>query len=268
MFIFNLLALRVDKIGFIEIRISGSKGNLDLTPDNYDIREVISVLENGERLLFPHEKKERPVISYKIEEGSVKHILKTSIQYIIGFNAILGQITENKSIDFLDLPTARAIEEFQNIAMKKDYSFFIKTSIPSSNEIIVNKTTRYFRSEAIWAQAEFYFYGKIINAGGKDKANIHLLVEEHGIMRIETPVDFLEKYEENMLYRNFGIRASGLQHSETGEIDKSNLKFLELIEYEPKYDEVYLKSLRSKAGTWLKKIDSTNWLREIRGSYE
>ena len=63
----------MDKIGYIEIKISGSKGNLNLTPDNYDIREIISILENAENLLFPTDKRERPTISYKIEEGSVKH---------------------------------------------------------------------------------------------------------------------------------------------------------------------------------------------------
>ena len=80
------------KTAYIEIRISGTKANLNLTPDNYDIREIIAILENTEDLLFPHEKRDRPTISYKIEEGSVRHILKTSIQYIIGFNAVIGQI--------------------------------------------------------------------------------------------------------------------------------------------------------------------------------
>ena len=92
----------MDKIGYIEIKITGSKGNLALTPENYDIREIISVLENAENLLFPTDKKDRPTISYKIEEGSVKHIFKTSIQYIIGFNAIVGQINQLQNIDFLD----------------------------------------------------------------------------------------------------------------------------------------------------------------------
>ena len=70
----------MDKVGFIEINIKGSKGNLDLSPDNYDIREIISILENAEQLLYPGDKRDRPTISYKIEEGSVRHILKTSIQ--------------------------------------------------------------------------------------------------------------------------------------------------------------------------------------------
>lgn len=39
----------------------------------------------------------------------------------------------------------------------------------------------------------------------------------------------------------------GKQHSATGEIDTTTLKFVELVDYHPKYDDVYLKSLREKA---------------------
>ena len=78
----------MDKIGQIEIRVSSNVGNMELTPDNYDIREIISILENAENLLYPTNKKDRPTISYSIENGSVRHIFKTSIQYIIGFNLL------------------------------------------------------------------------------------------------------------------------------------------------------------------------------------
>jgi hypothetical protein len=256
----------VEKIGYIEIRITGSKGNLDLTPDNYDIREIISILENAENLLYPGEKRDRPNISYKIEEGSVKHILKTSIQYIIGFNAVIGQIVQDKSIDFLDLGTAKAFENMQDIAAKRNYIFNIKTSLDNTNEIKLDNTTRFYRTEAIWADAEFYFYGKVTNAGGKDKANIHIYTEELGTVRIITPISFLEQYDENLLYRSFGIRATGKQHSETGEIDSSTLKLIELVDYQPKYDEQYLKTLRDRAKkSWLGSINTDNWLKEIRG---
>lgn len=162
-----------------------------------------------------------------------------------------------------------AFENIQNIATKKNYVFSIKTSLDQTNEIKLDKTTRFYKTEAIWADAEFYFYGKVTNAGGKDKANIHLSTEEFGIVTIETPKAFLEDYEENLLYKSFGIRATGKQHSETGEIDKSTLKFVELIDYQPKYDEQYLKSLRDKAKkNWLGTINPDSWLNEIRGGYE
>lgn len=108
----------MENIGFIAISITGSKGNLELSPDNYDIREVMAILENAENLLHPGDKKDRPTISYKIEAGSVKHIFKTSIQYIIGFNAIIGQVNQVQNIDFLDISTAKAFENIQGIAVK------------------------------------------------------------------------------------------------------------------------------------------------------
>ena len=242
---------------------------MDLTPENYDIREVISLLENAENLLYPVDKKDRPTISHKIEEGSVRHIFKTSIQSIIGFNALIGQISLSQNIDFLELGTAKAFENIQEIASKRNYTFSIKTSIEKSNELRIDKTTRYYRTEAIWADAEFYFYGKVTNAGGKDKANIHLSTEELGTIRIQTPRSFLEKYDDNLLYRTFGIRAIGKQHSETGEIDTNSIKFIELVDYQPKYDEEYLKTLREKAKkSWLGSINPDAWLKEIRGGYD
>ena len=259
----------MEKIGFIEIRITGSKGNLDLSPDNYDIREIIFILENAENLLYPGDKRDRPTISYQIEEGSLKHIIKTSIQHIIGFNAIIGQVSQVQNIDFLDLGTAKAFENIQENAIKRNYVFSIKTSLANTYEVRIDKTTKYYRTEAIWADAEFYFYGKVTNAGGKDKANIHVYTEEFGTLRIQTPISFLEKYDQNLLYKAFGIRATGKQHSETGEIDTSTLKFIELVDYQPTYDEQYLKSLRDKAKrSWLSNSDPDKWLKEIRGGYD
>lgn len=259
----------MEKIGYIEVRINGSKGNLDLTPDNYDIREIRDMLEQVEGLLMPSDKKDRPIISYQLEAGSVRHIFKTSIQYIIGFNAILGQIAVGKSIDFLDLPTAKAFESFQEIAIRKQYSFEINTSIEHSNKLHIDRTTKFSRTVSIWANAEFYFYGKVISMGGKDKSNIHLATGDQGIVIIQTNKDYLEQLENNLLYKTYGIRVVGKQHTETGEIDKSTLKFVELLDYQPRYDENYLKELRNRArNNWSDGFDADDWLKEIRGGYD
>lgn len=87
----------MEKIGHIEIHVSGKRGALDLKPDTLDVRELMSVLEHAEDLLFPKDRKDRPLISYQLESGSVRHLLKTSIQAIIGFNAILGEVETRKN---------------------------------------------------------------------------------------------------------------------------------------------------------------------------
>jgi hypothetical protein len=255
----------METIGNIEIRIVGSRGNLELKPETYDIKEIAVILEQVEQLLFPDEKKSRPLISYNIQEGSVRHIFRTGLQVIIGFNAIIGQINTTNNIDFLELNTQKAIEKIQEIAVHKDYAFEISTSLEQSNRLKIDSSTKFEKTEYLWAVAEFYFYGKISNAGGKNKANIHLSTEEFGSVIIATPIDFLADAEENILYKTFGIRAKGRQNIKTGEIDRSGLVFVELVEYNKKYDEDYLQSLRSKAKNWLSDISPDDWLHEIRG---
>lgn len=255
----------MEKTGYIEIVVSGANGKLKLTPDTFDIKELTGIIEQAEKLLFPGERRERPLITYRMEEGSVKNIFKTSLQAVIGFSAVIGQIETTHNIDFLELNTAEAIETFQETAIKKDYSFTVRTSIQDSPALKIDKSTFYYRTSENWIDAEFYLFGKITNAGGKDKANIHLVTEELGTLYIQTPQEFLAEAEENILYKNYVIRAKGKQNSETGEIDKQSLSFIELIDYNSAYDEQYLKKLRSKAMTWLNKIDPDDWLKDIRG---
>ena len=92
-----------------------------------------------------------------------------------------------------------------------------------------------------------------------------MVTEEVGTLYIQTPQEILANLEENILYKNYVIRAKGKQNSETGEIEKQSLSFIELIDYNTKYDQQYLKKLRSKAMTWLSKIEPDDWLKDIRG---
>ena len=258
----------VDKIGDIEIRVVGKSGNQDLKPENYDIKYIASLLQNIEDLLYPSNKKDRPLISYDIKEGSVKHLFKTPVQYIIGFSAILTQIQSNNSIDFLDIKTARAIESIQNIALQKNYEFEIKTSVSESIELKINPTTKFFRTENTWVEAEFYFYGILKDAGGKSKANIHIDTDDFGYLAIETGQDFLMEQEDNLLYKNYGVRAIGKQNIDTGEIDTKSLKLIELINYNPKFDIDYLSKLINKAKKRWKDVDVDRWMMNFRGEYE
>jgi hypothetical protein len=130
--------------GYIEIHIEGLKGQMPLSPGNYDISELRGLLDRAEQLLFPAiERKNRPVVSYEIKDGSVRHIFKTSLQAIIGFNAALGQVADKRTIDFLEYPTAKAFYALQETARKQNYSFEISTSIPGTTRLHIDPTTDY-----------------------------------------------------------------------------------------------------------------------------
>lgn len=258
----------MEKVGDIEIRVVGKSGNNELKPDNYDIKHIASLLQNVEDLLYPNNKKERPLISYDIKEGSVRHVFKTTMQTIIGFSAVLSQVDANNSIDFLDIKTARAFENIQTLSIQKNYSFEIKTSLKESSELNITPQSKFYRTENIWVEAELYFYGILTNAGGKSKANIHLDTSDYGSITIDTGKDFLEEQEQNLLYKKFGVRANGKQNIETGEIDTKSLKLIQLIDYNPKFDNDYLNKLISKAKKNWKGINPDDWLLNLRGGYE
>lgn len=260
----------MERTGFLEIRVKGKKGNLELMPGNYDIRDVMAVLVQAENLLFPNNKKERPVISYGIQEGSVKHILTTALQVVIGFNAILTQIQQsNYAIDFLETPTAKALEAFQEAAQKQDLVFEISTSLENTSHITIDRYTTFIRSEEIWVDAEFYFYGLVVDLGGKSKANIHLDTQEFGLLKIDADKATLANYESNPLYKKYGVRAKGKQNIGSGEIDKASLRLIEIIDYSPVFKEDYINALISKARkSWIGVTDADEWLSNLRGGYE
>lgn len=255
----------MEQRGTIEIRVSGSKGNLELSPEHYDIKEIVQVFDAVESILFSGNKKQRPEITYSIESGSVRHVFRTSFQTIVATSAVLASVLEAGSIDMLDLPMARAIEKLQSDAISKNYEFAISTSEWHDGVLRITPHTHYQRSSEIWVDAEIYLYGTLTDAGGKDKSNIHLDTKEYGQVTIDSDKEYLKNIQENLLYKEFGVRASGKQSLTTGEIDMSSLKLVSLQGYRPKYDENYLNDLIAKASKSWSGVDVDTFISELRG---
>jgi hypothetical protein len=254
--------------GIFEIRVSGNKGNEPLKPENYDIKEIRIIFDNIEDILYPSQK-DRPTISYSIEEGSVKNIFFVSTQALIGLTANLEVVHNQNSIDFLELRTAQAIERIQNISYSKNYSFELKTVVGEKEfSFEINPKTNFKRTLDLWVDAELYFYGEITNAGGKNKSNIHLNTEEFGTVIIETPKEFFLKEDKNLVYRKYGFRVTAKQNIDSGEFDKSSLKYVQIIPYEPKFDEDYLNTLIKRSRNKWQDINADDWLRDLRGGYD
>ncbi|MBQ8225572.1 MAG: hypothetical protein IJZ86_09535 [Bacteroides sp.] len=256
--------------GYIQIHITGEDANMPLSPSTYDIKELREMLDDVVNLLYPNNaKKNRPIVSYQMLEGSVIHRFTTTMQTVAQFAAVLSLVVSSQSLDGLELPTAMAFENIQKIAKARNYIFIFSTSQSETNSLLqITAQTDYRRSENLWVDTEFYFYGLVVNAGGKKDPNIHLDVKGVGVLTISSPKEYLKKQEKNLLYHECGVRTIGKKNLETGDIDYSNLVLLELTDYSPKFDQKYLDSLIDKAYPRLKNIDSEEWIHEMRGGYE
>lgn len=251
-------------LGEIEIHIEGMVGAQRLTPAFVDIDEIREILGEASDLLFPTEKRsQRPIISYEISEGSVRHRFRTLMQTVIGFGAVIAQIGNEGDVDFLHHRTASAIESLQRIAREKDYSV---TLLANQQSLRIDRTTHYERQQQVWVDAEFYLYGELTDAGGKSSPNIHLDTKEHGTLRIAVKKDYLKESEKNLLYKNFGVRALGRQNLKTFEMDPNSLQFVELLDHDAAYSQSYLDTLLKRAApAWAGVTDADRWLEDLRG---
>lgn len=72
--------------------------------------------------------RQRPEITYSIENGSVRHVFKASFQTVVATSAVLASVLKAGSIGMLDQPMARAIEKLQADTISKNHEFVISTS--------------------------------------------------------------------------------------------------------------------------------------------
>lgn len=257
----------MERTATFEVVIQGTKAGKPLMPDDYDIRALRELLEEVEVLLFPNNRHERPVISYEVQAGSVRHRFKTGLEAVAKAGAVLGLVGSTGTIDVLEPRTARAIEAMQRWAQESDLAFTLRTSLPGGSEVRIDRTTHYLRTEATAVETEVYLYGRVVDAGGKEKPNLHLQVSGQGTYLVSATEEQLTGRKDNYLYKTMGIRAYGRQDLQTGEIEKGTLKLIELIDYDEQYEDAYLKRLQSKAYTWLKDIDPDQYLNDVRGEY-
>ena len=249
--------------GQVTIHIEGKYGAEALTPENYDITLMQSVLEYAIALLDLDKRKETPITTFHIENGSVNNVFITSKQKAVEFASVLALITSTASIDQLDAKTAVAFEGMQRFAIQNNFNIDVSTSESKEHVVRITPQTYYKRTESVWADAEVYYYGTIVDAGGKNKSNIHLDTKD-GLIMIDADKEILTNIEGNPLYRKFGVRAAAKQNIISGDIDRSSLKLIEMIEFEPKFDMAYLeKKIEASTPVW-SGIDADEFLHEIR----
>lgn len=180
----------------ISLRIIGKNGDEPLSPANFDIGQIRFLLDEVENLLYPDKKKrkDRPVISYEMKEGSVLNVFRTSPQNVLLVSAMLGVIEqENGYIDKLEVASAQAIENLQAFALRHNYDIEIGTSDKPHAVFKITPTTHYVRRENIMVDIECYYYGTLTDAGGKDKANIHLDTKDACSLTIRTDKEYLAR---------------------------------------------------------------------------
>lgn len=253
----------VEEQGYIEIKIKGNVGNKPLMPVDIDIAEIKETISDVETFLYPSraEKAERPHISYKIEEGSVRNLFYLPISGVLLFNGLSTEITTRGNIDFLDNKRAEIIDKLQRRASEQNLDISFYSSASSEPSLKINKNTSYFKVAATFIETEFVLYGKINEEGGNNP-NFHLLSKEYGKLIISASEEQLLEGEKR-LFKVYGVRAKGKQNLADGK--PFDLKLIDYITYNPNYDEHKLDLLIERASVNWNSVSNVDiWLQQIR----
>ena len=250
--------------GNISIRIVGQFNGKAISPDNYDIRLARSVIDNIILLLGDHLKDKTQPNVYSIEEGSLVNVIKTSKQRAVEIAAMLTMFSASLNVDALETNTSMAMNGFRELAIRNNIEFSFSTSETKDTPFYIKPDTQFVHNENVWVEAELYFFGKLIDAGGKEKSNIHL-VTDSGTLTISADKEYLASLEANPLYKEYGVVVKGKQNILTGEIDYKTLTLIELKGFSLQFDEGYLNEKINLASQTWKGVDVDEYIREVRG---
>ena len=65
-----------------EVVLEGTKAGKPLKPADYDNKALRELQAEAEVLLFPKDQREHPVISYEVQEGSMRSLFRTGLQAV------------------------------------------------------------------------------------------------------------------------------------------------------------------------------------------
>ena len=242
--------------------IDGNINGERISTSNFDIEYEMQMLEWVNSLLGGKEKG-RPLIVHTIEDGSYMGVFLTSLQRVAQVAAVLAMVIPQNDISHLEPKTAETFEDILSFSRANGLSVKISTEHDNASLLITPKT-QFKKQVDVWVDGEFYFYGVVTDAGGKNKSNIHLDTGE-GTITITVDKDALAKREDNILYKQYGARVTAKQNIITGELDKDSIRLIELLGFNPVFDaDDLIKHQQSAAKAW-EGVDVDKFLSEIRG---
>lgn len=255
---------RNDYIGdnYIEIHIVGQYKGKELTPANYDISELISTLSIMHKIL--NSNKNHEPITYELADGSVRHRFGVVKQTALMAASLFALVESDPLLIGLENNTAAAIEELQQISRKHGYVYELYTSESSNKRLTISPTTNFKRQEAVTIDGDFYLYGVLTRAGGSESTTIQINTDKYGTLLVKTNKETLKQLEKNWLYHTCGIYAKGKYYLSTNDIVRDSLELVEILDYSPMYDPLYLQEkIRLATPVW-RDVDVDRWLDEVR----
>lgn len=176
----------------------------------------------------------------------------------------LDRLQQTESLDQIDRKRAEVMERWQAAVRQSGYRRYAVGERTRPEILHVDAQSNFRRvEEDAWVVVEKYLYGRVVDLGGKTKANVHLELEGGITLKVASAHDLLEKEDRNRLYRPALLHVTAEENLHTGEL--RNLRLLAFEQYDPTYDESEVKRMVER-GTraWADVKNASEWVENLR----
>lgn len=240
-----------------------------LTPENVDLLtlhqfmgEVIALVQGD----FSRGEIGQPTVS--IEKGSVKLVSLVPVIVAASLYQDLAELSRSRDLDSISSKRADVIENWQTraakVGSKRHYDLLAAVDGEAPTRVTVSPETNFRHLQLdSWVHAEKYLTGRVVDLGGKTKANVHLVLTSGESVKIDATEDQLEGAD--YLYKSITLNVSVKEHIRTGEIRQARL--IDVVKPLREVDEDKLKSLwRKGREAWAGINSPTEWVEQMRES--
>ncbi|MES2114764.1 MAG: hypothetical protein V4578_06415 [Pseudomonadota bacterium] len=220
-------------------------------------KDVVDFLRGASRDVDPMQ------VQVSIESGSLV-FAASGLLAATTLWADLARITSPDALSLIDPKRASVLQRWHAVALENPNRTYTIADKAGRAFFVVDTRTNLMKIAATWVQVEKYLHGKIVDIGGKTKANVHLELENGQTLTVSSSHDLLAQDERNRLYRPALLHVTAEENLHTGEL--RNLRLLAFETHQPSYDDEEFR-LMVERGTkaWDDVASATEWTDALRG---
>lgn len=240
--------------------------NLDVNPTHIPLsllgefqKDVADFLKGSNRDIDPTK------VMVALEEGSLSLVV-SGLLIATSLWPDLEYLQSMGSLNLIDPKRAAVMERWQNAAQKNPNRKYSISEASSHISLNIDSSSSYKRTQDAWVYVEKYLHGRVVDMGGKTKANVHIELDSGETLIISSTQDLLEQGEKNRLYRSALLHITAEENLSTGKL--RNYKLLAFENYQPSYNENEFNTMVER-GTkaWEGISDANLWLETLRGNH-
>ena len=252
----------------LEFALDDTIGGQRLTPETVDLPTLRGFLAEVEKLI----KGDVPGASLsdsrvRIEDGSVRILAMVAHLLASDVRADFARLGATGDLDQMQPSRAKVIEAWQSRThATPSRSYLFRPEVGAAVLRVTNESPFQHGSENGWVSVEKYLVGKVVNAGGKQDPNVHLVLTDSGTsVRVSATEQQLAGEKENRLFKFVTLRVQAEQHLRTHEL--RDIRLIQFLPHESDTDERALANLWQKGReAWREVQSATGWVETMRGN--